>query len=88
VESGKHFNIFPQNGAVNNGEMKARELRIRKAFGNGSRICLDIQLKYSRKDKEYDIKRPGRPGSLTYDVWVNGSKNPGKFSNPVIQNPQ
>src|SRR3546814_1110611 len=41
VEAGKDFNIFPQNGAANNREMKARELQVRK-IGRAScreRVC-------------------------------------------------
>jgi len=35
-----------------------------------------------------DRKRPGRLGSLTYNVWIDGKMNLGVFSDPFIENPQ
>lgn len=66
--------------------MQTREGNVKAATKSSKRVCIEVILHYS--GDHYDRKRPGRPGPLTYNVWIDGKMNPGVFSDPLIANPQ
>jgi hypothetical protein len=79
------FNIFPQDLTSNRVRQRTREVRVASA-AKSNRVCIKVALAYS------SAVNPARPSQITYDVWVNGVRNPNSpidFTSygPVIPNP-